>query len=73
MIRLALLALTLASSADAAPEPAPAKKAMPAETPGAAPAPYPLLPPEQVNAFPPEIMERMRAALVALEQARDGQ
>ncbi|WP_282025194.1 hypothetical protein [Limimaricola cinnabarinus] len=72
MIRLALLALMLASSAHAAPEPAPAKKA-PAETPGAAPAPYPLLPPEQVNAFPPEIMERMRAALVALEQARDGQ
>ena len=73
MIRLALLALTLASSAHAAEKAAPAKEEAPAEVPGAVPAPYPLLPPEQVNAFPPEIMERMRAALVALEQARDGQ
>ena len=73
MIRAALLALVLASSAHAAEKTAPAKEEPPLDAPGAAPAPYPLLPPEQVNAFPPEIMERMRAALVALKQARDGQ
>ncbi|MGX9854994.1 hypothetical protein ACR03S_06075 [Limimaricola variabilis] len=71
MIRLVLLAFSMAhpAIAVAAEEPAKEEKAEPAaEIVG----PYQLLPPEQINAFPPEILARMREALVALEGARDG-
>ncbi|GAD56957.1 hypothetical protein [Limimaricola cinnabarinus] len=75
MIRAVLLACTLlAGPALGAGSTEPDEGKEEAETPAAGmpPAPYALLPPEQVNAFPPEILARMRAALVALETARDG-
>ncbi|SDF33934.1 hypothetical protein [Limimaricola pyoseonensis] len=34
-------------------------------------APYPVLPPPAMHGFPPEILERVRAALVAIE-GKDG-
>ncbi|EYD71969.1 hypothetical protein [Limimaricola hongkongensis] len=72
MIRAAFLLTLLAGPAVAAGPAEPAKEEEPAPVPGAPPAPYALLPPEQANAFPPEILARMREALKALEQARDG-
>jgi hypothetical protein len=77
MIRAVLLACTLLAGpalGAGSTEPDEGKEEEEAETPAAGmpPAPYALLPPEQVNAFPPEILARMRAALVALETARDG-
>ncbi|WP_341212402.1 hypothetical protein [uncultured Limimaricola sp.] len=74
MIRATLLALCLAGPAFAAGSAEPVEKEAEAAAPpaGAAQQPYALLPPEHLNAFPPEILARMRAALVALEAARDG-
>lgn len=69
MIRSVLLALILAGPVQAAGSAEPEKEAAPEIDRSA---PYRLLPPELVNAFPPEILARMREALVALEAARDG-
>lgn len=74
MIRLALIVALLAGPAIAAGSAEPAEEENLAEAAtGLAPIPYSLEPPEQVNAFPPEILARMREALVALEAARGGQ
>ncbi|MGR3465451.1 hypothetical protein [Limimaricola sp.] len=71
MIRAVLLLTLMAGSAAAGPAEPVEEEAAPVT--GGPPAPYALLPPEQANAFPPEILARMREALKALEQARDGQ
>lgn len=75
MIRAALLALFLTGPAFAAgsAEPLEDEEETQASPEGAAKPPYALLPPEHLNAFPPEVLARMRAALVALEAARDGE
>lgn len=73
MIRLALMAALLAGPALAAGSAEPEEETPADAATGLVPTPYPLEPPEQVNAFPPEVLARMREALVALEAARGGQ